>query len=127
MNSSWASKSLKSMEPNPFGAIRQKLQGKKNVINLSSGDPEFSTPSHIVKAAYHAILDGETHYTMTSGIPELRNEISNYYKKFNVDVKSDSDNIILTIESDNISGLLAGINSYMRLIRVAKNGMEEIK
>ena len=54
--------------------------------------------------------------------PELDDSI-----KFTADVKSDKDKIILTIESDNISGLLAGINSYMRLIRVAKDGMEEIK
>ena len=62
------------MEPNPFGAIRQKLQGMTDVINLSSGDPEFPTPPHIVEAAYEAMKSGETHYTMTNGIPELRAE-----------------------------------------------------
>jgi aspartate/methionine/tyrosine aminotransferase len=109
MNSSWASESLKSMEPNPFGAIRQKLQGKKNVINLSSGDPGFSTPNHIVKAAYQAILGGETHYTMTSGIPELRNEISNYYKKFNVDVNPDKEIIVTPGSQQALYLVLASI------------------
>ena len=76
---SWASESLRSMEPNPFGTIRQKLQGRTDVINLSSGDPEFPTPPHIVEAAYQAMKSGETHYTMTNGIPELRTEIAKYY------------------------------------------------
>jgi aminotransferase len=94
MNSSWASKSLKEMEPDPFGAIRLKIQGKKDVINLSSGDPTFSTPSHIVKAAYQAIQNGETRYTMTNGIPELRKEIANYYKKFKVDINPEKEIIV---------------------------------
>ncbi len=53
--------------------------------------------------------------------PEIDDSI-----KFGADIKSDSDKIILTIEERNISGLLAGINSYMKLIRVAKDGMEEL-
>jgi aspartate/methionine/tyrosine aminotransferase len=97
------------MEPNPFGAIRQKLQGKKDVINLSSGDPEFSTPSHIVKAAHRALLDGETRYTMTSGIPELRKEIANYYKKFNVEVNPDSEIIVTPGSQQALYLVLASI------------------
>ena len=90
----WVSNSLRSMEPNPFGAIRQKLQGMTDVINLSSGDPEFSTPPHIVEAAIKAMKSGETHYTMTNGIPELRAEISKYYTKFQV--KTNPEEIIVT-------------------------------
>jgi aminotransferase len=91
---SWASESLRSMEPNPFGAIRQKLQGMTDVINLSSGDPEFPTPPHIVEAAYEAMKNGETHYTMTNGISELRTEITKYYKKFQVDADPESEIIV---------------------------------
>lgn len=45
--------------------------------------------------------------------------------KFNVDIKAEKDKLILTIESETISGLLAGINSYIRLIRVSKNAIGE--
>ena len=90
----WVSDSLRSMEPNPFGAIRQKLQGMTDVINLSSGDPEFPTPSHIVEAAIKAMKKGETHYTMTNGIPELRAEISKYYTKFEVNTNSEEEIIV---------------------------------
>jgi aspartate/methionine/tyrosine aminotransferase len=97
------------MEPNPFGAIRKKLQGKKDVINLSSGDPGFSTPSHIVKAAQQALQDGETHYTMSSGIPELRKEIANYYKKFNVQVNPNSEIIVTPGSQQALYLVLASI------------------
>ena len=58
-------------------------------------------------------------------IKSLKPEIDDSIK-FDVKVESVNDNLILTVESENISGLLAGINSYMRLIRVAKDGMEEL-
>lgn len=58
-------------------------------------------------------------------IKSLKPEIDDSIK-FDVKVESVNDKLILTVESENISGLLAGINSYMRLIRVAKDGMEEL-
>ena len=94
MSVQWASKSLKEMEPNPFGAIRQKLRNMKDVVNLSSGDPDFPTPPHIVEAAYKALKEGVTHYTLTNGIPELREEIAKYYKKFEVNVDPEEEIIV---------------------------------
>jgi tRNA threonylcarbamoyladenosine modification (KEOPS) complex Pcc1 subunit len=58
-------------------------------------------------------------------IKSLKPEIDDSIK-FDVKAESVNDKLILTVESENISGLLAGINSYMRLIRVAKDGMEEL-
>lgn len=40
-------------------------------------------------------------------------------EKFDVKLNSENNKIILTVESNEISGLLAGINSYVRLIRTA--------
>ena len=40
-------------------------------------------------------------------------------KKFDVKLEDKKDKIILTIESKDMTGLLAGINSYMKLIRAA--------
>ena len=40
-------------------------------------------------------------------------------KKFDVKLEDKKDKIILTIESKDMTGLLAGINSYMKLIRTA--------
>lgn len=50
-------------------------QGHK-VINLSIGEPDFTTPKHICDAAKAAIDGGFHHYTPVSGIPELRKAIA---------------------------------------------------
>ena len=42
-------------------------------------------------------------------------------KRFNVKLDKLEGKVKLTVESEDVSGLLAGINSYMRLIRTAIN------
>lgn len=46
-----------------------------NVINLSAGEPDFDTPERISAAARQAITEGQTKYTLTPGIPPLREAI----------------------------------------------------
>lgn len=45
-------------------------------------------------------------------------------KKFDVKLKSEKNKLKLEIEAEEISGLLAGINSYTKLIKVAIDAME---
>jgi aspartate aminotransferase len=42
------------------------------VVPLHSGEPDFSTPEHIVEAGIAALRDGDTHYTPPGGLVELR-------------------------------------------------------
>ena len=53
----------------------------KDVINLTLGEPEISTPRHIIEAAYRAMREGFTHYTTNLGIKELREAIADRYEK----------------------------------------------
>jgi len=46
-------------------------------------------------------------------------------KKFDVRLEGRESKLVLTIESGDMTGLLAGINSYMKLIRTAIS-VEEI-
>jgi aspartate aminotransferase len=48
----------------------------RDIIHLEIGEPDFDTPSHIVEAGCRALRAGETHYTPTAGIPELRAAIA---------------------------------------------------
>ncbi len=48
----------------------------KDVIHLEIGEPDFDTADHIVEAGCRALRSGETHYTPTAGIPELREAIA---------------------------------------------------
>jgi aspartate aminotransferase len=47
-----------------------------DVCGFGAGEPDFDTPDHIKAAAIAALEAGFTKYTPSSGIPELRQEIS---------------------------------------------------
>lgn len=53
-----------------------KAEGE-DVIGFGSGEPDFSTPEHIVEAAVAAAKDPKNHkYTPAAGLPELREAIA---------------------------------------------------
>jgi aspartate aminotransferase len=54
-----------------------------DVISLSLGEPDFSTPLHIKEAAWQALQDGYTHYTPVNGLPELNKAISEKFQRDN--------------------------------------------
>ncbi len=54
-----------------------------DVINLSLGEPDFVTPSHIREAAKKAIDDGFTFYPPIAGYAELRKAISAKFQREN--------------------------------------------
>lgn len=63
-------------------AKQLKKQGV-DVISFGAGEPDFNTPDNIINAAVKAMNDGNTKYTETAGILELRNAICNKLKKDN--------------------------------------------
>jgi aspartate/methionine/tyrosine aminotransferase len=50
-----------------------------NVIHLEVGEPDFDTPPAIIEAAIGAMRDGDTHYTHSLGLLELREAIAAWY------------------------------------------------
>lgn len=54
-----------------------------DVISLSLGEPDFDTPVHIKEAAKAALDAGKTKYTPVPGTPELRQAISDKFKRDN--------------------------------------------
>ena len=44
----------------------------KNILHFELGDPDFSTPDNIVKAAFKSLNEGDTHYTPSSGLHDLK-------------------------------------------------------
>jgi aspartate/methionine/tyrosine aminotransferase len=51
----------------------------EHVIHLEIGEPDFDTPEVIKEAAYRAMAAGETQYTHSQGLPELREALSQHY------------------------------------------------
>ncbi|WP_336961012.1 pyridoxal phosphate-dependent aminotransferase [Acinetobacter pittii] len=62
---------------------KQMIAAGEPVINLSLGEPDFSTPKHIIEAAHQAMLDGHHLYTAPNGYLELRQAIVNKFKRDN--------------------------------------------
>jgi aspartate aminotransferase len=44
----------------------------RDILDLTTGEPDFDTPEHIKQAAYAAIAAGATRYTPTPGVKALR-------------------------------------------------------
>ena len=67
----------------------------RDIIHLQIGEPDFPTPECICDAACEAIGRGETHYTHSLGLIELREAICEYYyRKYSVTI--DPDRILVT-------------------------------
>jgi (5-formylfuran-3-yl)methyl phosphate transaminase len=65
-----------------------------HVIHLEVGEPDFDTPSCISEAATRALADGQTHYTHSMGILELREAIAAHYAR-TYDVQVDPDRVVV--------------------------------
>lgn len=50
-------------------------------ISLGVGEPDFDTPWHIREAGIYSLEKGRTFYTSNAGLPELKQEVANYYKR----------------------------------------------
>jgi len=48
---------------------------------MEIGEPDFTTPGHIVAAAIQALQDGWHHYTPSAGIPPLREAVAEYISR----------------------------------------------
>ncbi|MBR4393907.1 MAG: pyridoxal phosphate-dependent aminotransferase [Oscillospiraceae bacterium] len=56
---------------------REMRKKDPTVIGLAGGEPDFATPDRISMAAIRSLTEGNTHYVVGPGIPELRNAIAN--------------------------------------------------
>jgi len=79
------SRLLQTLEPSATLAMAAKAKELKakgqTVFDLSLGEPDFATPEHICQAAIEAMRAGHTHYTVASGIPELKQAVVEQCKK----------------------------------------------
>ena len=52
----------------------------RSIIHMEIGEPDFPTPEPIIRAGVKALENGETFYTPTPGLPQLREAIAGYYR-----------------------------------------------
>jgi aspartate aminotransferase len=78
-----------------IGEIVAHARGRENLMPLWIGEGDLPTPAFVTRAASEALLAGETFYTWTQGIPELRQAIVRYYQR-HYGVELSTDNIYVT-------------------------------
>ena len=52
--------------------VQQLEADGRNIIHFEIGDPDFTTPKHIIEACCNSLHDGETHYVNSMGTHDLR-------------------------------------------------------
>lgn len=71
----WISERMSHIESSGIRKVFELAKSIKDPINLSIGQPDFDVPEPIKKAAKDAIDAGLNSYTLTQGIPELRQQL----------------------------------------------------
>lgn len=66
------STAIRGMARSGIRVIMDLAAQHEGVLNLSVGEPNFQTPTHIVEAAAKALADGYTKYTPNRGLVEVR-------------------------------------------------------
>ncbi len=87
-------------------AARERRAEGHDIISLGIGEPDFTTPPHVQKAAIAAIVNNDTRYPPTAGVPALRAAVAASYSGLN------ADNVIVSSGSKYaiFNGFLATLN-----------------
>jgi aminotransferase len=74
--SEFLSETIRSLQPSGIRRFFDMLAEMKDVISLTIGEPDFTTPEPITRAAIASLEAGQTHYTANGGMVELREAIA---------------------------------------------------
>lgn len=72
---------VREMPPSGIRKYFDLVNDMEDVISLGVGEPDFITPWHVREAGIYSLEEGSTHYTSNSGMPELREAISEYLER----------------------------------------------
>lgn len=87
---------MEGLDTSPIRKAFERAATLKNPINLSIGQPHFPCPPNIIEALNKAARDGKTAYTLTSGIPELKEAMVQKYSTQNKISYAEPNRILIT-------------------------------
>ncbi len=112
---------IEAMKPSASMVLMAKAKEmqKKDptVIGLAGGEPDFNTPDRISMAAIRSLTEGNTHYVVGPGIPELRRAIAEKLRREN-GVECDEGCVLVTPGGKNAI--------YIAVCAVLNHGEEAI-
>ena len=71
----WIAERTKTFDSSGIREVFNLARELKNPVNLSIGQPDFEVPEPVKKSLIAAVEAGKNGYTMTQGIPELREKL----------------------------------------------------
>jgi aspartate aminotransferase len=106
---------LHRISPSQTIAVRQKVAALRregrDVLGVSSGEPDFNTPRHVKDAAIRAINAGETKYTDVAGTPGLRRAVAEKFRRDSgIDYRPDEIIISTGAKQVMFNAMLATLN-----------------
>ena len=109
---------VRSMPPSGIRRFFDMLAEMKDVISLTIGEPDFTTPEPITRAAIESLEAGETHYTANGGMLELRELIgANLRDLYGVDYDARTELLITVGASEGVdASLRATLNAGEEVI-----------
>ena len=100
------------LPPYVFATVNEiKMEARhrgEDIIDLGMGNPDLSTPKHIVDKLIEAVQKGHNHrYSASMGITKLRHAIADWYKRrFDVDIDPESEAIATIGAKEGLSHLI---------------------
>ena len=85
----------------------------EDVLDFGMGNPDLSSPSHVVEKLVEVVQNPRTHrYSVSKGIPGLRRANSDYYgRRFNVDIDPETETIVTLGSKEGFANLAMAITS----------------
>jgi aminotransferase len=101
---------VRSLKPSGIRRFFDMLAEMKDVISLTIGEPDFTTPEPITRAAIASLEAGETHYTANGGMIDLRQAIvADLEARYGVTYEPRSELIITVGASEAVDAALRAI------------------
>jgi len=103
---------IKRLPPYVFATVDElKMSARhagEDIIDLGMGNPDLSTPDHIVKKMVEAARKGHNHrYSASRGITKLRHAIAAWYRRrFDVDIDPDTEAVVTIGAKEGLSHLI---------------------
>jgi aminotransferase len=104
------SEKVRSLKPSGIRRFFDMLAEMKDVISLTIGEPDFTTPEPITRAAIASLEAGETHYTANGGMVELREAIvADLEERYGIHYEPRAELIITVGASEAVDAALRAI------------------
>lgn len=106
---------IKHLPPYQLGVVvdlmKKARRNGEDIINLGMGNPDLPTPKRIVEKLKEAADKPKNHrYSMSQGIPKLREAISNWYeRRFGVQIDPSEEAVVTIGAKEGLSHLMFAV------------------